>query len=90
MLVPCRRISEGKGTLFSTFPGEIRIISVLSSFNCNILFVIHFLKLETQYPVGAKCVLICGAGCHQKSYDETGSGGVQCPRVVEYRVPVWK
>ena len=35
------------------------------------------------YPVAAKCVLICTVGCHQRSYDKTGSDGVQCPRVVE-------
>ena len=36
-------------------------------------------------PVAAKCVPICRAGCHQRSYGETGSDDVQCPRVVEYR-----
>ena len=51
MLVPFKQISEGMGALFSTLLAEIRIISVLSSFNCNLLFIIQSFKSEIQHWV---------------------------------------
>ena len=91
MLVPFRQIPEGRGALFSTFLGEIRIMSVLFYFTVTYCLSSSpsSQKYNTgwieRYPEAAKCVLTCRVGCHQRSYGETGSDNVQCPRVVEYR-----